>query len=165
MRNRTVLLFFLLIITVFSLYGCKPKTNTPTFPSKPIPETISVNPNNSYYAFNQNGDTVLTIVLPEIMKNQGIPIYSSDFDEGWMKLTMAVGNKNIKLFTIYVSNDDSYKKFEQEKEYKILTEGQDYTVIWHEHKLPDNLNEEVKYIISEFKKEYNTVQNSIIINS
>jgi uncharacterized protein (UPF0333 family) len=174
---KKIISIFLSIILVFSLIGCsKMKENqTPTQNKENTTsktnevEIATYNPEikTTKINFGLNGDNgeYIEITIPSAIKDYCKPSYSSDFDEGWVKITIGATNDTNELFTIYASTDESYKSFEKEKNYKVIGTDGVYTVIWYEHNLSENLTDEVKIVISEIENYYTLIQDTITIKT
>lgn len=163
---KKIVAIFLSVMIICSLVGCS-KSNENNISSPDEIATYNANIESTKLRFGLNGDNgeYIEAIIPSAIEDVCVPSYSSDFKEGWMKITVGATDVNNPLFTIYASTNESYKDFEKEKNYKILGTDGIYTVVWYEHKLSDNLTDEVKVVISEIETYYTLIQETITIKT
>ena len=68
------------------------------------------------------------------------------------------------MFTIYAASNDSYKQFEGEKNYKVLCDDGNFTVVWFEHELA-NVAPEAEESVELLRQNFTLIQESVVIRA
>ena len=161
---RRIIPVLLCIILIFSLTSCS-NTNNNTATADEVSYNSNIEVNHVCFGLNENNGEYIDISIPNDINDYCSPIYSSYFKEGWINITIKEKETNTELFTIYASTNDNYKKYEKEKNYKILGTDGVYTVIWYEHDVPNNLSDKTKEIISQIQLNYTLIQETVTIKT
>ena len=150
--------------------GTKPEnestnnTTEPTVNEFEEPDNSNIDDGSLYFGLNgANGESV-RLMIPKTLEPHCYPKYSSHFEEGWIKVTISAKDENHDMFTIYASSNDSYKEFENEKNYKVLCDDGVFTVIWFEYEL-SNISPDAEESVEMIKQNFTLLQESVVIRA
>ena len=187
--RKTISLILCLICVLTLMAGCSSKKddvnpaddatnnvteNTETKPDDTNEEIIIdkiEEPNNEgvedgalYFGLNGVNGESIRMMIPKVLEPHCYPKYSSHFEEGWVKVTVSAKDENHDMFTIYAASNDSYKQFEGEKNYKVLCDDGNFTVVWFEHELA-NIAPEAEESVELLRQNFTLIQESVVIRA
>lgn len=159
---RKILSILLIVCLIISLSACSKNGDTKNSTKK------NENDKNTNVAqiecfIDNTFENKISFNIPEDLKDKYIQKTSSSFSDGYYSITIYVKDTDFKLFTIYCSKNDTYKKFEKEKGYEVLKKDKGYTCVWYEHKISMADSSEIPQIIKNFEIEYKAIKSSFNI--
>jgi hypothetical protein len=158
-KTISVILVLIAIVTIF--VGCdkKPENDTPTNET-----TLNETMETLSFAIDDSFEKKVSFQVPHFWEGKHISRISSDFDAGYYSITICYkvedGN-HIPLFTIYSAKGDTYKEFEDQKNYEVLENDKTYTYVWFEYDTPSIEDPTIKKDVELFKSYLGKIKDTV----
>lgn len=171
-KSLCLLLCLLSIISCLTACGNDKTDSNPTTPNQTNPSDNVTEPtkdeNRVEYYVDDKFESKICISFPDEIKDNYHTELSSSLKDGWYRLSFCLGKDfdgpSYYLFTVYCSKDDSYKKYEKEKNYEVVGTDGTYTLIWYEHNTTEGVTlQNVLSEIENFASHYKKIKSSLTI--
>jgi hypothetical protein len=130
--KKLLCLFLVAIITTTLFVGCSKEKEELVETTKPV---FSGETETLTYFVDNNFEEKISFEIPVEWKDKFTTSLSSSLEAGYYYVSgyYVIDEENsLELFTIYCSKNDSYKKYELEKNYEVIRNSDTYTFVWYE---------------------------------